>query len=269
MFSISSETLSVCLLDPKVDFKRFGTRYCTGGYIFQIYDASGRALLSGPTFPESFNTFDGQGIPDSFSHAPLLLRESRLFLIPGIGECDLASNSVVRFSDWEIEIKNSSAVFAARETKGGYDFTIVRTIQVDGRTIISRTMIENEGSELVPISWYPHPFFPPREDLSMFSLVRDAYFDAPTGYFAIENGNVRRIKGIEQKKSFQPVLTPGEKFLYAKIHARNSEWLMTTDYYSHQSPIWANDRTFSIEPYYQDTAFAGHALSWSVSYKLI
>jgi hypothetical protein len=66
MFSLENHHLSVHVLDPENDRDRFGTRYNTGGYIFQIEDARHGPLLSGPTYPESFNTFDGQGIPDGF-----------------------------------------------------------------------------------------------------------------------------------------------------------------------------------------------------------
>ena len=63
MFTLSSETLVVEILDPVADQERFGVRYCTGGYIFQVTDAQHGPLLSGPTYPHDFNWFDGQGIP--------------------------------------------------------------------------------------------------------------------------------------------------------------------------------------------------------------
>src|SRR4026208_1564929 len=71
MYTLTSEFLEVSILDPLADQERFGTRYCTGGYIFQIMDRRHGALLSGPTYPDSFNWFDGQGIPDAFNLSPL------------------------------------------------------------------------------------------------------------------------------------------------------------------------------------------------------
>ncbi|MEC7281971.1 MAG: hypothetical protein VXU50_07875, partial [Verrucomicrobiota bacterium] len=66
VYTLQNEVLSVDVLDPVADRERFGTRYCTGGYIFQVTDANYGPLLSGPTYPDSFNTYDGQGIPDAF-----------------------------------------------------------------------------------------------------------------------------------------------------------------------------------------------------------
>src|SRR3954454_18157206 len=71
MYTLTSESLEVSILDPLADQGRFGTRYCTGGYIFQITDRRHGALLSGPTYPDSFNWFDGQGIPDALNLSPL------------------------------------------------------------------------------------------------------------------------------------------------------------------------------------------------------
>ena len=71
MHTLENEELSVSILDPLADHERFGTRYCTGGYIFQVKNSRLGNLLSGPTYPDDFNVFDGQGIPDSFSHNPL------------------------------------------------------------------------------------------------------------------------------------------------------------------------------------------------------
>ena len=39
MYTLSNEQLTVSILNPLADQSRFGVRYCTGGYIFQISDA--------------------------------------------------------------------------------------------------------------------------------------------------------------------------------------------------------------------------------------
>src|SRR5262245_49107041 len=91
MYTLTNESLEVSILDPLADQERFGTRYCTGGYIFQIEDRRHGALLSGPTYPDSFNWFDGQGIPDAFNLSPLRepATSDPAALIIGIGVCDL------------------------------------------------------------------------------------------------------------------------------------------------------------------------------------
>jgi len=96
MYTLSGETLEVAILDPVADQERFGVRYCTGGYIFQVTDRSHGPLLTGPTYPHSFNWFDGQGIPDAFNLGPLLEQPDSgpNALIIGIGECDLQARQV-------------------------------------------------------------------------------------------------------------------------------------------------------------------------------
>ena len=45
MLSLRNDSLHVALLDPLADRDRFGVRYCTGGYIFQITDPRHGPLL--------------------------------------------------------------------------------------------------------------------------------------------------------------------------------------------------------------------------------
>ena len=67
MIHINSNNLSVSLLDPGKNSDKLGSRYCTGGYIWQVKDTAGRSLLSGPLFPsETPPVFDGQGMPEVF-----------------------------------------------------------------------------------------------------------------------------------------------------------------------------------------------------------
>jgi len=49
MYSIANASLTVSILDPIADQGRFGTRYCTGGYIFEVIDCQHGPLMSGPT----------------------------------------------------------------------------------------------------------------------------------------------------------------------------------------------------------------------------
>ena len=93
MYSLTNDQLSVEVLDPIADQARLGARYCTGGYIFQIHDPHVGALLSGPTYPDAFNTFDGQGIPDAFNLGPLrAVGAATEALIIGVGLCELDTN---------------------------------------------------------------------------------------------------------------------------------------------------------------------------------
>ncbi len=67
MIQLSNRELTLDLLDPDSDPSRLGTRYCWGGYIWQVHDVRHGPLLTGPEWPEPKPTpFNGQGLPESF-----------------------------------------------------------------------------------------------------------------------------------------------------------------------------------------------------------
>jgi len=119
MYTLKNDALEITLLDPVADRAQLGTRYCTAGYIYSVTDARHGELMSGPTYPDSFNVFDGQGIPDSFNLSPLLawpgpkhpqqplpeVPKDAHALVLGIGVCDLDTSTVVTWCDWDVEVE--------------------------------------------------------------------------------------------------------------------------------------------------------------------
>src|SRR5688572_29597943 len=109
MFTLKNEQLTVDVLDPVADQERFGARYCTGGYIFQVHDQRHGPLLSGPTYPDSFNWFDGQGLPEAFNLGALRAPASTdlAAMVIGIGLCSISENrlesKVITFCEWSVE----------------------------------------------------------------------------------------------------------------------------------------------------------------------
>src|SRR5258708_4381974 len=137
MYTLTSESLEVSILDPLADQERFGTRYCTGGYIFQIADRRHGALLSGPTYPDSFNWFDGQGIPDAFNLSPLRdpAAADASALIIGVGVCDLQANRVAEFCRWEVQQHATALAMHTTQAFQGFALELDRTVALHGRTI--------------------------------------------------------------------------------------------------------------------------------------
>ncbi|MEM7030518.1 MAG: hypothetical protein AAF629_13190, partial [Chloroflexota bacterium] len=162
MYSLKNDTLEVQVLDPIADQARFGTRYCTGGYIFQINDAAQGPLLSGPTYPESFNTFDGQGIPDAFNRSPLRDPASTdpKALIIGVGICDLEADTVLEFCSWDVTQTDNSLQMKTTHQFQGYSLALERIVALHGRTVHSQIHLSSQGYGPVPITWFPHPFYP-------------------------------------------------------------------------------------------------------------
>ncbi|MFM8354501.1 MAG: hypothetical protein ACKOBM_06315 [Gammaproteobacteria bacterium] len=161
MLTLDNGQLAVELLDPSADRARFGVRYCTGGYIFQVHDAQVGPLMSGPTYPTSFNWFDGQGIPDAFNLGPLPSRtQAGHALVIGIGLCDLNTRTVLDFCDWSITREGQAIRFETTQALEGRAFTLCRTVSLAGRTVRSTTELANTGRGEVSIRWFPHPFYP-------------------------------------------------------------------------------------------------------------
>lgn len=260
------------MLDPEADRERFGTRYCTGGYIFQIDDARLGSLLTGPTFPDSFNTFDGQGIPDAFSRAPLRdPAHPDTGLVPGIGICDLAANEVREFCKWDSATddgENGGAV-AMRTTQslGPYSLELVRTVALNSRTVRSATTIRNTGSVGFPLSWFPHPFFPQPEGNELcrvnipISIADDPGYElAPSGFIA------RRYWPWGEGHYLALDHEARNPLVVVQRHPKVGLVTGATSYVPRFFPIWGNRNTFSWEPYFENTVAPNQSLSWWIDY---
>src|SRR5204862_1140983 len=68
MLTLANDQLVVSLLDPVEDRGRLGSRYCTGGYIYDVTDRQLGPITSGPGYPDEVEppVFDGQGLPEAF-----------------------------------------------------------------------------------------------------------------------------------------------------------------------------------------------------------
>lgn len=269
MYTLANNHLSVDILDPLEDQHRFGTRYCTGGYIFQITDALQGPLLSGPTYPESFNTFDGQGIPDSFNHIPLRhpAKIDPHALILGIGTCDLIENAITELCTWQIEASTTSACFTTKHTFGPYCIELTRKVSLHNRSVTSHTEVCNQSAIFVPINWFPHPFFPQPTEPELCSCNLTIKPFEHEAYHMGRNGFIMRSL---------PPRTPG--YFMALQHSFDSPLnivqrhdtigLIATqcDYIPAGFPIWGNEKTFSWEPYVERTIFPGEKTSWNITY---
>ena len=260
-----SDSLAVDVLNPETDRDRFGLRYCTGGYIFQIRRGGKTPLLTGPTYPDTFVPVHGQGFPDTFNHVPLFIADEDLFMITGIGKCDLKNGKIIELTHWDVEKKDDEIKFRTIHKFSSYEYTLTRRIKVSGDKVISHTTMENRGKTYVPVSWYPHPFFPPKEEGLVFTLKTPFSFENETGFFRKEGNGIYKNRGIEESKSFQVMKT--ESVLHVLADNDTYECEMKTDYISAHTPVWANDNTSSIEPYYDTTLFPGCTKEWTVSYE--
>jgi len=270
MFTLQNDTLQVSLLDPVVDQERFGTRYCTGGYIFQIADTKLGNLLSGPTYPSSFNCFDGQGIPDAFNKQPLQdpTDPSQTALIMGIGLCDLKEDTVTEFCSWQVNQTNAALTFTTTQTHHTFALELTRTVTLQNRTVRSHTHLKNTGKLPIPINWFPHPFYPQpnTDELCKFNIPVE-FSDNP-GFEQLDNGFISR-KDWPWEKGFYQALNHNAHTNLTLLQKHPVLGLVgaTCSYVPSFFPIWGNSNTFSWEPFLERTIAPKQETTWWIDYE--
>jgi hypothetical protein len=269
MHTLTSETLEVLILDPVADRERFGPRYCTGGYIFQIIDRHHGPLLAGPTYPDSFNWFDGQGIPDAFNLSPL--REpadpGATALMIGIGICDLQTPEVAEFCDWEVQQRPAAISMRTAQAFQRFALELERTVALYQRTLRSTTRLKNTGGLPIPIRWFPHPFFPQPETGELCRLNIPVHMPANASYELGAGGFIQR-KGWPWPDDRFQVLDHGAQasLVVLQKHPRLGLVAATCSYVPSFFPIWGNRQTFSWEPFLEQTIGTGQELTWWIDY---
>ena len=270
MLTLHNHQLTVEILDPVADAARFGVRYCTGGYIFQIHDAAHGPLLSGPTYPDAFNWFDGQGIPDAFNLGPLKTGESEpIALILGIGRCDLSSNTILEPCQWLITAGDNRLHFVTEQSFHDWAVTLERTVTLIQRTVRSVTAVRATGKRPVPIRWFPHPFFPqlPAGHDELIKLNVPVTLGASTAYQLAANGFICRQGWPWTGGNFQALDHAGlGNLVIIQRHPQLGQITATCSYAPDFFPIWGNQYTFSWEPYLERTIFGGQRFEWTIDY---
>ncbi|MEZ4867116.1 MAG: hypothetical protein R3C14_37680 [Caldilineaceae bacterium] len=270
MYTIHNDQLTVELLDPVADHARFGVRYCTGGYIFQIHDAVHGPLLSGPTYPDSFNWFDGQGIPDAFNLSPLKVSESEpVALVLGIGLCDLSANTIQEACQWQVEPSANAVRFATQHTFHEWSVAIARTVTLLQRTVRSAITVRNRGRRPLPLRWFPHPFFPQlaagNDELVKLNLP--VTFPENPAYTLAANGFINRQGWPWTGGNYQALdHSATDPLILIQRHPTLGQLTATCSYAPAFFPIWGNQNTFSWEPFLERTIASQQELSWHIDY---
>ncbi len=281
MYTLSNAELSVSILDPVADVARLGSRYCTGGYIWQVNDAHKGELLSGPEFPKEPNTFDGQGMPDMFQR-PLgtegvpvggevgCVGVGRVRRTSPIEPFDVRHNrEVIEFVDWEVTPAAAVITMRTQATFREWAYRLERAVSLQGRLIHSRTDIQNVGQIPLPVRWFAHPFFPLTDDNVLCRFSIPVGMPANPGYFlSPESYVVRHADHNWQRGWYQPLeyeKTAGSLNAVEK-HPKTGQVSVATDFMPTFLPIWGNDRTFSFEPYFEKELAPGEGAAWSIQY---
>ena len=268
MYTLANHQLTVSVLDPVADQERMGTRYCTGGYIFQVADNKRGDLMSGPTYPDSFNVFDGQGIPDAFNLSPLRepFSTDPTGLIPGIGLCELKDRRVLEFCKWEVSHQADQVRMITEQHFQSYALRLERVVTLIERTVRSEIRVENLGQGFLNLRWFPHPFYPHPETDELFRVNFPVSFAPSQGYELAANGYIRR-KGRPWPGDSAKLDHAGDtKLVIQQRHPKLGLVSATCSFAPDFFLIWGNPRTFSWEPYLERTLLGSQEYAWSIDY---
>jgi hypothetical protein len=279
MFKLESSQLSADILDPVEDNNLLGSRYCMGGYIFQVKDRTKGDLLAGPTYPDNgYNAFDGQGAPEVFLTA---LNEDKAkvgedVVVLGVGAVTRTSSitpfhvrdnpKVKEIAKWEVEQAAGEITMRTRHVFDKWDISLVRSVSLDARRVVSKTVLLNSGEAVCALRWFPHPFFPKSHVACRFGFP--VSIPVNTGFFLNSQGLVELKPGCDWKKGYyQPIkIENPSTFSAEQIHPLVGKVSIVCDYIPSFLPVWANDRTFSFEPYLEKQIQSGQEFSWRIEY---
>jgi len=282
MYTLESAGLSVAILDPIADVARLGSRYCVGGYIYQVVDAQLGDLLTGPQYPNpNPGTFDGQGAPDMF-FTPLGAEEAAVgdeVGVIGVGLVKRTSDNepfsvrhnpeVSAFLPWQVQASSSSITMQTEQQFRQWAYQLTRRVTVEGRTVHSYTEIESNGDALLPIRWFAHPFFPLTPDRVYCHFSMPISMPENAGYFINDQGFICQHSAHDWARGYYQALDytkPAGGITITQKHAGVGEIITTTDFAPDYLPVWSNANTFSFEPYFDAKLSQGEAAAWRISY---
>lgn len=275
MVTLANAELSVQLLDPVADRDRLGSRYCWGGYIWQVFDAEGHALVTGPEWPHPTpRPFNGQGLPESFrfrrrSGEPLTWNGREGIHIGGgrIGLDDKREAVVIEPCAWTLERTADALVYRTDQRTLGYETALVREIRLTGRSVLSVSRLTNRAAQPLSLEWFPHPFFALTDRL-IEAEVPPACRLAENPGFSLEGRRLASRKRFDGERDGHMdflLLPPGVPVRARLSHPRLRYVDFATSYAPSECVIWGNGNTFSIEPYLAAVLAPGETKEWSVT----
>lgn len=284
MYHLDSAGLRVSILDPVSERKHIGSRYCVGGYIWQVTDAAKGPLFSGPQFPDPDPPpFDGQGLPEAFEIA-LGAAQAKVgdeVWVIGVGRVKRSSPikpfhvrnnpTVMELSSWKVVQAGAMITMTSRQSFKDWDLNLERRVLLKGRTLISTTVIKNQGKADAPIRWFAHPFFPlggPECGRLSVECEFPGWVPVAGGFGFDAKGSLVRNPDFDWSKGcYQLLNLPfGSTMDIIQKHPALGEVKIECKFPVAFMPLWANANTVSFEPYYHTVLHPGAQTEWSIRY---
>ena len=284
MFQLEHSGLRVSILDPIADKNRLGSRYCVGGYVWQVTDADKGELFAGPQFPDPEpRGFDGQGLPEVFEIA---LGQDQVEVggevwVIGVGRVSRESPvkpfhvrnnfTVLDFAKWDVDLSKRVCIMTSRQSFRAWDLQLTRRVSLEGRNLVSSTSVRNLGTTDLPLRWFAHPFFPHAGwEICRFSVECDLprYLADAGGFRMSAKGFLERVPEHNWKAGcYQLLNLPfGYPIDIHQKHPALGEIKVECRFPLAWMPIWANERTVSIEAYHHTILPGGAQTEWSIRY---
>jgi hypothetical protein len=279
--TLVNDELAVHLLRPEADRERLGSRYCSGGYVWQVTDARLGALLSGPCHPEPQPPpFDGQGLPEVFETAlgQDTARVGDDVWVIGVGRVRRESPArpfhvrdnpnVVERAVWSVEHSKESITMRSHETFSDFELELVRAVTLNERTLTSATTVRNLGSREIPIRWFAHPFFP-WAGTECFRLSLETELPENPGFFVNDQGFVERKASYDWQRGCYvvPKTALGGELEVTQRHPTLGDVGVKCRFPLAWLALWGNDRTVSFEPFHATTLTPGVTSTWGIDYE--
>jgi len=281
MIHLQSPSLRVSILDPVEDRSRLGPRFCTGGYIYQVEHTAHGPLLSGPEFPsERPSVINGQGLPEVFQFT-LYDRDDEVpakKLIIGVGLVDNSSagsaadlhfqSPVEKFCTWQVSQNAQGILMKTVQSYGEWALSLSRRVNLENGLLTSSTRLRNIGRRDLPFRWFAHPFFPLTKNLACCKFP-EGFRIPPNLGFRINDERILEMQrqfpwstGLFETAS----IIDGSRFSVLHYHPKLREVLVSGDFPLSKVGIWANDRTFSCEPFHAGRLRTNEEIDWAIAY---
>lgn len=279
MLQLRNSSLTVDLLDPVADAARQGSRYCWGGYIWQVHDLKLGPLLSGPEFPKPDpSTANGQGLPEAFRHRtrdgmPLTWSGNHGIGI-GAGALTVGEIGAVLLTEpcrWTVTPFTDHIVFQTRQAAAGFSYELSRKIELLDRSITSFTQLTNVGDAPLAFQWFAHPFWALTGGLARIDLPAGTTVPENPG-FAIAGDRLTFKHPFVSKDDNVFVLLAlprGRELTVSLDHPKLARVTFTTDFAPDECLIWANAQTVSVEPYLIVRLAPGETRHWQVRHGFV
>jgi galactose mutarotase-like enzyme len=170
--------------------------------------------------------------------------------------------------DWEITSSGREMKFFTAQRTDPFHYELQRSVQLDGRTLVSSSELTNQGQEPLVLEWFAHPFFALSDGCIQM--------ETPAGTRMKENpGFVLAGRTFSQRRKFLNEMDGHLDFLELPTAASNRFRLnhpklthvdFSFDFAPSECLVWGNDATFSVEPYLSLSLSPGESRRWNLHY---